>query len=157
MTNPSPLPSERLEEEWTVLREQIRRREVELAALLRQFRVLDEARALLIMRACAGEAVVAFETKMPKLGLRDAVLSSVAGAELGIRLRELCEAVIRLVDPNRYSTERSLEAAVQTTVRRLILQGEVSQFMQDGVRKYVIGPTSALSDEIAGKNEGYRP
>lgn len=147
MGDPAFVHTDRLEEAWSALRDNIRRREAELAALKHEFQILDQARALLIMRKGAGDSPVAFESNRSKIGLQEAVLSSVREAELGINFAELCSAVMRYVDLDRYSSERSLAAAVQTTVRRLIARGEVAMSMQGGVRKYVIGPNDGASNE----------
>lgn len=148
MTESAPAPTtDRLEEAWRALRDNIRRREAELAALRSQFQILDEARALLIMRAGAGDSVI-FDSARSKIGLRDAVLTAVTESETGIGFPELCAAVMRQVDSDRYSSDRSLEAAVQTTVRRLIAKGEVALHMQEGTRKYVRGPNVQIPDEV---------
>jgi hypothetical protein len=141
------VPADRLEEAWSALRDNIRRREAELAALKHEFQILDEARALLIMRAGAGDSPVSFDSNKTKVGLREAVLACVRESELGIGFADLCTAVMRQVGSERYSTERSLVAAVQTTLRRLIAQGEVSLFMREGARKYVIGSSVESSDK----------
>jgi hypothetical protein len=147
MSDPAFAPTDRLEEAWSALRDNIRRREVELAALRHEFQILDEARALLIMRAGAGNSPIAFDSSKSKMGLQEAVLSSVRESELGIKFSDLCSAVMRRVGSDRYSSERSLIAAVQTTVRRLIARGEVALFVQEGVRKYVIGSRDGSSND----------
>jgi hypothetical protein len=147
MSDPASAPTDRLEKAWSALRDNIRRREAELAALRHEFQILDEARALLIMRAGAGDSPIAFDSNRAKIGLREAVLVSVRDSELGIEFADLCAAVMRQVGSGRYSNERSLVAAVQTTLRRLIAQGEVALFMREGVRKYVVGPSNGSSDE----------
>lgn len=149
MTESAFVPTtDRLEEAWRALRDNIRGREAELAALRSQFQILDEARALLIMRAGAGDAAVIFDSARSKVGLREAVLTSVMDSETGIGFAELCAAVMRQVKSDRYSSERSLAAAVQTTVRRLIAKGEVALYVQDGVRMYVSGPNTQTPDEL---------
>lgn len=147
MTDSAFVPPDRLEDAWSALRDNIRRREAELAALKHEFQILDEARALLIMRAGAGDSPVSFDSNKAKIGLREAVLTCVRESELGIGFADLCKAVTRQVGSERYSNERSLVAAVQTTIRRLIAQGEVSLFMREGVRKYVIGSIDESSDK----------
>jgi hypothetical protein len=42
-----------------------------------------------------------------------------------------------------------LEAAVQTTLRRLIAQSEVALSIQEGTRRYVIGPGSGAAKDAA--------
>lgn len=147
MSDPAFVPTDRLEEAWSALRDNIRRREAELAALRHEFQILDEARALLIMRTGAGDSPVAFDSNRSKVGLQEAVLSAVRESELGIEFPDICSAVMRRVESGRYSSERSLVAAVQTTVRRLIARGEIALFMQEGVRKYVIGPSDGSSND----------
>lgn len=149
MNIPVSAPADKLEEAWRALRDNIRRREAELAALKHEFQILDDARALLIMRAGAGDSPVAFDSNRVKIGLREAVLRSVHESELGIEFPTLCAAVMRHVEQDRYSNERSLTAAIQTTLRRLIAQGEVAMFMREGVRKYVTGSRKESSKGTA--------
>lgn len=148
MSDSTSTPIDRLEEAWSTLRDNIRRREAELAALRHEFQILDEARALLIMRAGTGGAPIAFDSSRAKIGLREAVLTSVRDSELGIEFADLCAEVMRQVGADRYSNERSLVAAVQTTLRRLIAQGEVALFMRDGVRKYVVGRSNEAANDV---------
>lgn len=140
-------PPDRLEEEWRILRDAIKYHETELAAMKKQFEILDNARAVLIMRSMGAKMPNALTAQKQKLGLRDAVLKAIVDSEMGIGLPDLCGAVALRVDSERYASERSLEAAVQTTVRRLIAQGVVALHVRSGVRKYVQGPNAHRMDE----------
>lgn len=130
---------DRLEGAWRELGDTIRRREAELSALKHEFKILDQARALLIMRTSAGtDASVSFPGIKRAIGLKEAILECISASELGLTLSELCTAVATKVDEDRYANERSLVAAVQTTVRRMIVRGEIALTAHGAKSRYVI-------------------
>lgn len=140
---------DRLEEAWQKLRHAIRSREVELAALKQEFEILDQARSLVILRGVsADDAPVLLQASRRRVGLKEAIQVSLAAAEFGLDLQGLVDAVDAKVEGSRYATERSLQAAVQTTVRRMLATGEVTMLPDENARRYI------LSEKVSTNGDG---
>ncbi len=146
---------DRLEDAWRKLRDTIRQRESELAALRNEFEILDQARALLIMRGWPGNnSSVLLHAPKQRIGLKDAIYASLSAAEFGLDIRDLVSAVAAQVDDSRYSSERSLQAAVHTTVRRMLGAGEVTLIVTETSRCYAIAPAfEAIKGEERDSND----
>jgi hypothetical protein len=141
------ISGDRLEDAWRKLGALVRERERELAELKREFLVLDEARALLIMRSDVRYSPAMsnrLPVSKPKMGLLHAVIASVRDSEEGLTLGQLCEAVQSRVSLDRYANERSFVAAVQTTVRRLMARSHLALSVSDGTTKYMLGPEASV-------------
>lgn len=151
------LQLDKLESAWRSLREEIRLRENELSALKNEFQILDQARSVLIMRAGAGaSSSIPLFTSKRAIGLKEAILACLSASEFGLDMDELIFSVQNKVDEGRYVSDRSLYAAVQTTVRRMIARGEVAITAHDEKRRYVTGHmANQSSPEVtaAGKTE----
>jgi hypothetical protein len=135
-------PIDRLEDEWLRLGALIKQREAELVALKKTFDILDQARAVILQRSVKSHANV--PTRVPKLGLRAAVLAVVQKSEFGLPITSLCDAVAANIEIDRYSSLRSLQAAVLTTARRLVTDGELKMVAIDGKPCYI--PSSESTD-----------
>lgn len=138
---------DRLEEAWRELGAAIRRREKELASLKEEFRILDQARAVLMLREGAGgESPVLFSPAKKQIGLKEAIVESIAGSEFGLELAELLSAIRTKIDDTKYSSERSFIAAIQTTVRRMIISGELALTAHNAIQRYIVGPKAGRYD-----------
>lgn len=145
MANPV-IQLDSLEVAWRTLAETIRRKEAELSAMKQEFQILDQARALLLMRANpgAGVSLPVLGTRRA-IGLKEAILECLAASEFGLDMYELIPAVAAKVDADRYAHERSLYAAVQTTLRRMIARGEIAMTVHDEKRRYIVAPSANVS------------
>lgn len=132
---------DRLDEAWRELGASISRREAELAALREEFRILDQARAILMLRTGSGsDAPLLFFSTKKATGLKEAIQESISNSEFGLTLDELVRAVSTKIDDSKYANERSFIAAIQTTVRRMIARSELALSVHDGQQRYVLGP-----------------
>lgn len=145
----SGVQTDRLEETWRKLRDVIRQRELELTALKQEFEILDQARALVILRGSGNSNSPVLPQPKRRVGLKDAICAALSASEVGLSLDELVDAVSAKVDDDRYASERSLQAAVQTTVRRMLAAAEVMIIPQGDSRRYLlVGEEPPADDRV---------
>jgi hypothetical protein len=132
MDAPEEQGLDRLEEAWLRLAAVIRQREAELELLKKEFSILDRARALILNRDHGQARNTSLEGQSKRLGLRAEVLAAITNSEFGLSFSALVACIGERVDPSRYSSERSFNAAIQTTVRRLVAEGQVAFSSRNG-------------------------
>ncbi len=135
-------PADRFERSWRELRDEIKRREIELEGLKRKFKTLDDARLVLIQMTPEGEAaaerIAQAERNVPPRGLQEAALEYIRHSphDEGATAAQVANALRQEFQP-RYTNRNSYLASVFVTLKRLAKQNKVRAIITKTGRHYI--------------------
>lgn len=145
--------SDRLEEAWKRLGQEIQQKERELAELRRKLKVLDDARVLIMKEEShAGSTIHARPKPEPPKTFTEAILRAIEEQpprEDGYSAAEIARAV-RLEFASGASSPNSYHASVYVTLMRLAKKGDIRVIPTKAGRRFAkADPTGVLFESAA--------